>query len=168
MNLRPATNHDSSALIALIDAVYREYGEVMHTAGADSDLLEIEERYAGRGGDFVVLEDGQNNIVGCHAALPVDPGNGLLTFRRLYLKKSLRGGGHGMRLMDWAAKWARDQGYHRIEFWSDTRFEMAHKFFERYGFERTGEVRDMNDGALPYSEYFFRMDLSGTNHAPCQ
>jgi hypothetical protein len=38
MNLRKATNNDSEALI---DSIYSEYGEVMHTAGADSDLLEI-------------------------------------------------------------------------------------------------------------------------------
>ncbi len=160
MNLRRATNHDSPALIALIDAVYREYGEVMHTAGADSDLLEIEERYCGRQGDFVVLEDKQHHIVGCHATLPIDPENGLLTFRRLYLNKSLRGSGHGIRLMDWAVEWARDKGYRQVEFWSDTRFTTAHKFFEAYGFERTGDIRDMDDGALPYSEYFFRMNLT--------
>ncbi|MFP6871909.1 MAG: GNAT family N-acetyltransferase [Verrucomicrobiales bacterium] len=163
MNLRKATNNDSAALIVLIDSIYSEYGEVMHTTGADSDLLEIEGQYCGRGGDFVVLEDGQDHIVGCHAALPIDPGAGLLTFRRLYLEKSLRGGGHGIRLMDWAVQWAREKGYRRVEFWSDTRFTAAHKFFENYGFEGTGEVRDMNDGALPYSEYFFRMSLSGTN-----
>jgi len=160
MNLRRATNHDSPALIGLIDAAYREYGEVMHTAGADSDLLEIEGRYCGREGDFVVLEDGQQNIVGCHATLPIDPAAGLLTFRRLYLKKSLRGGGHGIRLMDWAVQWAREKEYRRVEFWSDTRFTPAHKFFDTYGFERTGEIRDMDDGALPYSEYFFRMNLT--------
>ena len=161
MKLRRATNQDSPELIALIDTVYREYGEVMHTAGADSDLLEIEGRYSGKGGDFVVLQDGENTIVGCHATLPIDTGIGLLTFRRLYLEKSLRGSGHGKSLMDWAVEWAREKEYRQVEFWSDTRFSAAHRFFETYGFERTGEIRDMDDGALPYSEYFFRMELAG-------
>jgi len=164
MKLRRATNQDSPELIALIDTVYREYGEVMHTAGADSDLLEIEGRYSGQGGDFVVLEDTAKTILGCHATLPIDAGKGLLTFRRLYLEKSLRGSGHGKRLMDWAVEWARKKGYRQVEFWSDTRFTAAHGFFKNYGFEGTGEVRAMNDGALPYSEYFFRMTLAGSSN----
>lgn len=160
MDLRPATDADGPALIELITTVYAEYGEVMHTAGADSDLLEIEARYAGRGGAFVVIEDKEGRIVGSHATSPVDPEAGLLTFRRLYLDKGQRGSGHGRLLMDWAVDWSRERGFRRIEFWSDTRFTPAHAFFERYGFTKTGEVRDMDDGALPYSEFFFCMDLA--------
>ena len=160
MTLRHATNDDSPALIALIDKVYREYGEVMHTAGADSALLAIEARYNEKGGDFIVMENAEHHIVGCHATLPIDTENGLLTFRRLYLEKSLRGSGHGKRLMEWALTWARESGYRRVEFWSDTRFTAAHRFFLNYGFKQTGKIRDMDDGALPYSEYFFCMDIS--------
>ena len=61
--------------------------------------------------------------------------------------------------MDWAVGWSRDHAYSRVQFWSDTRFEQAHRFFERYGFTKTGETRNMDDGALPYSEYFFTMEL---------
>ena len=159
MRLRPATDADGPALIALITAIYSDYGEVMHTAGADGDLLEVEARYANKGGAFVVLENETGEIVGCHATSPIDAEAGLITFRRLYLDKTLRGAGHGKHLMDWAVDWSRDQGYRRIEFWSDTRFTPAHAFFKRYGFTKTGEVRDMHDGALPYSEFFFEMDL---------
>ena len=157
--LRPATDADSEALVSLITAVYHEYGEVMFTEGADSDLLDLEARYAGRGGAFVVLEDEGGEIVGSHATLPIEGRDGLLTFRRLYLDRSLRGSGLGKDLMDWAVDWSRANSFRRVEFWSDTRFETAHRFFERYGFTRSGEVRDMDDGALPYSEYFFFMDL---------
>ncbi len=157
--LRPATDADSAALVAMIASIYGEYGETIFTEGADSDLLDIEGRYAGRGGAFVVLEGAGGEIVGSHAALPVDPGRGLLTFRRLYLDRSLRGRGLGRSLMDWAVNWGREHGFRRVEFWSDTRFVDAHKFFGRYGFERTGEQRQMHDGALPYSEFFFARAL---------
>ena len=159
MKLRAATDADSDALVALIGSVYDEYGEVMFTEDADSDLLDVESRYAGCGGAFVVLENGAGDVVASHATLPIDPEAGLLTFRRLYLDKSLRGTGLGIELMDWAVDWSREQGFRRVEFWSDTRFEHAHQFFERYGFTKTGEVREMDDGALPYSEYFFFMNL---------
>ena len=159
LNWRDATDADSAGLIELIGGVYEEYGEVMHTAGADSDLLSVEASYAGRGGAFIVLEDESGTILGSHATSPIDPDAGLLTFRRLYLHQSLRGQDVGKQLMDWAVGWSRDHGYRKVQFWSDTRFERAHAFFSKYGFTNTGETRDMDDGALPYSEYFFTMDL---------
>lgn len=55
--------------------------------------------------------------------------------------------------------WARDTGFERVEFWSDTRFERAHRFFEKFGFQKSGEVRDMTDSVVPYSEYFFFLEL---------
>ena len=131
----------------------------MHTAGADADLLAIEQSYKQRGGAFIIMEDSSGEIVACHATTPIDKGAGLITFRRLYLKRTLRGQKLGKRLMDWAVEWSRDAGFKRIEFWSDTRFTGAHEFFEHYGFTKSGEIREMNDGLLPYSEYFFSMDL---------
>jgi len=160
VKIRTATNADSEEIIALISSIYDEYGEVMYTDGADKDLLDINHHYQNSGGDFVVLENDQKRIVGSHATLPKDQSEGLITFRRLYLEKSMRGSGSGKTLMDWAVNWAKDHKYKRIEFWSDTRFKRAHKFFETCGFQKTGEIRDMNDGALPYSEYFFSLNLS--------
>jgi putative acetyltransferase len=81
------------------------------------------------------------------------------TFRRLYLDRSLRGAGTGTLLMRWAVEWALAHELTRVEFWSDSRFARAHRFFEKCGFIRTGEVRQMNDGAEPYAEYFFHGDL---------
>ena len=61
--------------------------------------------------------------------------------------------------MDWAVDWSIKNKFHRVEFWSDVRFKRAHSFFEKYGFVKSGEIREMNDGALPYSEFFFYMNL---------
>jgi hypothetical protein len=48
---------------------------------------------------------------------------------------------------------------HRIEFWSDTRFTRAHAFFARLDFHRDGRIRSMDDGYMPYQEYFFFRNL---------
>ena len=159
LHQRTASNADCPALIELITNVYQEYGEIMHTAGADSDLLDIEAHYHQRGGEFIVLEDSSGNIVASHATSPIDQEIGLLTFRRLYLHHSLRGNQIGKQLMDWAVDWSRNHGYLHVQFWSDTRFSRAHRFFERFGFTKTGEIRHMDDGAAPYSEFFFCLDL---------
>lgn len=131
----------------------------MYTDGADKDLLDIESQYPKMHGAFVVLENEYEEIVGSHATLPVNKSASLLAFKRLYLKQTLRGSGAGKHLMDWAVNWARDQGYRNVEFWSDTRFHRAHAFFKKYGFNCPGEIRNMEDGAMPYSEYFFQMEL---------
>lgn len=159
MNIRKASNSDSDEIISLITSVYDEYGEIMFTEGADRDLLDINQNYHEKGGDFVVMIDQEKKIVGSHATLPINKKDRVLTFRRLYLKKTHRGEGVGKRLMDWAVDWSKKNKFHRVEFWSDVRFKRAHSFFEKYGFVKSGEIREMNDGALPYSEFFFYMNL---------
>lgn len=156
VNIRPARSTDASDIVALIDAVYREYGDAVFLDGADGDLLDIEGCYHGAGGAFVVLDDGA--LRGTHAVLPL-PSPGVCTFRRLYLEPDLRGGDWGNRLMQWAIDWAIGRGFRRVEFWSDTRFSRAHRFFARHGFARDGRIRAMDDGAMPYREHFFFRDL---------
>jgi len=159
MNIRRATNNDSNEIISLITSIYNEYGEIMYTEGADRDLLDIRGNYHAKGGDFIVMVNEVDEIIGSHATLPINTKDGVLTFRRLYLKKNSRGEGAGKKLMDWAVKWSIENQFSRVEFWSDVRFKRAHDFFEKYGFVKSGEIREMNDGALPYSEFFFYMML---------
>jgi putative acetyltransferase len=155
--LRPFAADDEDGVIALVDRVYREYGERLCLKGADRDLTDIPGTYLQPGGSFVVLAG--DTILGSHAMLPLDRENGTCTFRRLYLDSSLRGTGWGETLMDWAVEDARGEGFQRVEFWSDTRFTRAHRFFERIGFQRDGRSREMVDGWSPYQEYFFWRDL---------
>ena len=159
MNIRRASNDDSNEIISLITSIYNEYGEIMYTEGADRDLLDIRGNYRAKGGDFIVMVNEVDEIIGSHATLPINTKDGVLTFRRLYLKKNYRGEGAGKKLMDWAVKWSIENQFNRVEFWSDVRFKRAHDFFEKYGFVKSGEIREMNDGALPYSEFFFYMML---------
>jgi len=156
--LRPWVISDKEQVIRLIDGVYREYGDEICLTGADADLLDVEANYRAKQGEFMVLEMNAA-VVGSHAVVPLDREKSLATIRRLYLNGQYRGQGFGLLLMDWAIKWARESGLRRLEFWSDTRFSRAHAFFQRVGFERTGQVRHLDDGAMPYSEYFFCGDL---------
>ena len=107
---------------------------------------------------MVVLDDA-GRVRGTHAVLPEATWVKVGVFRRLYLEAALRGGPWGVRLMEWAIDWARAHSIHRIEFWSDTRFTRAHVFFARFGFQRDGCIRSMDDGYMPYQEYFFFLNL---------
>jgi putative acetyltransferase len=158
IQLRPARLEDQAAIRALIDAIYHEYGDRLCLENADRDLLDIDSYYIKAGGAFVVLDDA-GGVRGTHAVLPEATRAGVGVFRRLYLEAALRGGPRGAQLMRWAIDWARDHNMHRIEFWSDTRFTRAHAFFVRLGCQRDGRIRSMDDGCMPYQEYFFFLNL---------
>ena len=159
--IRIATNTDCKGIINLIGAVYAEYGDrvCLDEGGAEAELQDVEANYRGRGGDFWVLDlDGK--ILGTHAALPDKSDPAVCGFRRLYLDESLRGETDwGHQLMQVTIDWARDNGFQRVQFWSDTRFERAHRFFAKFGFQPDGRKREMLDSHEPYSEYFFKLEL---------
>lgn len=156
--LRAAAVSDSAAIITLIDSVYREYGDQICLTGADSDLADIESHYHRKGDKFIVLVH-EGRIIGSHSVVRVSFADPVCTFKRLYLEKSYRGSKLGWELMSWAICEAKLTGFNKVEFWSDSRFLRAHHFFEKFGFTRTGKVRDMTDGSMPYSELHFFRDL---------
>lgn len=167
--IRHATHQDQPGIIALIDSVFQEYSTSIDTEGSESDLNDIRHHYVDQSGQFWVLvdpADPSNRVHGCHAALPLteshDPSisdQKVCTFKRLYLAANLRGGGWGQQLMQTTIEWARTHGFHRVEFWSDTRFTRAHHFFASLDFETNNEIRTMHDSHEPYQEIFFWKDL---------
>lgn len=158
MKIRPVESSDSEGIIALIDGAYREHGDRLCLDAADADLMNVVGHYSSGDSAFVVLDD-DGKVAGTHGLVPVDASLGLCTFRRLYLRSDLRGTGWGDKLMHWAIDTARQIGFRRVEFWSDTRFTRAHRFFRRLGFQQDGRVREMNDAWEPYREFFFWREL---------
>lgn len=158
MNLRQANNEDADVIISLIDETYQKHGDKIWLEGYDSDLLDIEDNYFNNGGHFVVLEK-NGTIIGTHATQPINLPEGLLTFRRLYLKPEYHGTEASHTLFKWAMDWAIKQQFKRVEFWSDTRYNRAHNFFKKYGFAKTGAIQHLEDAPDPYSEYQFFLDL---------
>jgi putative acetyltransferase len=163
-SIRLATQADTDGVVELIDGILKEYGDriCLTPGGSEADLLDFESGYRAKGGEFWVLEsvkEGDSRIIGTHATRP-DPNNGeVCTFKRLYLHSEFRGTNWGRDLMQVTIDWARNSDFKRVEFWSDTRFERAHRFFEKFGFQKSGEERHMTDSVVPYSEYFFFLEL---------
>jgi len=157
VNIMPGRDSDSPEVVALIEEIYGEYGEVMFLEGADGDLVAIEETYRGHGGEFWVCRDGAGQLVGT-VAVKLDAAAGEATLKRLYVHEDLRGTGLADRLFDTVVAWAAARGAARLVSWSDTRFTRAHAFYAKRGLAQIGQ-RDMTDGAMPYSEYGYAMDL---------
>lgn len=165
VKIRIATNADCDGIVALIDGVLREYNDriCLEEGGSEADLLDLQTGYFDRGGCFWVLESiddkGRSSIMGTHATRPYPGKENVCTFKRLYLHRDLRGTHWGSDLMQVTIDWANEKQFGSVEFWSDTRFERAHRFFEKFGFQKTGRRREMDDSAIPYAEFHFRLEL---------
>lgn len=163
MRIRLAARTDQPQIVRLIADIFREYGETICLDNCDSDLLDLERNFTTPGGCFWVLEE-QGRVRGTVAVTPAQetavdpPGHCLL--KRLYLHPSLRGAAWGRELMQTAVDWARQHGFQRMEFWSDSRFARAHNFYQKFGCQMTGQSRVMHDSYEPYEEYHFLLELA--------
>jgi putative acetyltransferase len=157
MKLRNATSSDSDAIVSLIAAVYEEYGERMCLDGADSDLVAIDNHYAE--GAFMVCEAPNGGVAGTVALIADRARPSVCWLKRFYLDAQFRGLGPADAMLRWALERAGALKMDRMEFWSDTRFERAQRFYEKNGFIRSGTVRTMYDAHEPYDEFFFYRDL---------
>ena len=132
----PADRLDVAGIIALIGRVYAEYGFVFDPATEVPDLLAFEDHYAPPRGAFFVVRQG-GLVVGSVGVERLDEGTAEL--HRLYLDARLRGQGTGRALAQGVLDWCSTRTVTRLVLWSDTRFEQAHRLYERMQFQRTGE-----------------------------
>lgn len=145
-------------VIELIHRVFDEYGFIWDPEDEFWDLLTEEHSFPYRApiGGMWVMRDEQGTVVGSIAANRID--GPTVELHRLYLDAHLRGRGLGRRLLETAVDWAREHGAWRIELWSDTRFEDAHRLYERLGYVKSGsrKLDDVNHTV----EFRYESDLS--------
>ena len=146
-----AARADAPGVVELIGRVYREYDFVYQPEVEVPDLFRFDQHYAPpRGAFFVVREN--DVVVGSAGVERVDDGSAEL--HRLYLDARLRGRGTGRALVEAVLDWCRTERIPRLILWSDTRFDQAHRLYERMGFRRTGE-RVLPDDLNQTREYGF-------------
>ena len=113
--------------------------------------------YANLGGASWTAEaDGQ--IVGMIATRPLH--DGAWEICRVYVLPEWHGGGLGHRLLDTAEAHAAAAGATRLVLWSDTRFDRAHRFYEKRSYVRSGPVRVLADISNSL-EYGFTNSVDG-------
>jgi GNAT superfamily N-acetyltransferase len=131
------------AVSSLIGRVYDEYGLIFDSAEELPDLLAFTRHYCAPHGIFFVLRN-HDSVVGS-VGIERLQGHGA-EFHRLYLEAALRGRGLGRSLVETGISWCRAEGIRHLLLWTDTRFDRAHRLYERMGFQRTGEraLHDIN------------------------
>ncbi len=154
--IRRGRDSDADALIALTWVCWSQYPGVR----MDVDLEMPEYRalatyYADLGGALWVDERG-GAITGMIATRPLQ--DGVWEICRVYVEPALHGSGLGHQLLDTAEAFAA--GAERFVLWSDTRFERAHRFYEKRSFVRRGPIRVLNDISASL-EYRFEKPRDG-------
>ncbi len=145
MKLRLGRDDDAEGFIALIGAAWSEYpGVVLDVDGEEPDLRALATHFAKAGGALWALE--QDGVVtGMVATRPVSGSTWEIC--RMYVAPALRGGGVASDLLRTAEDHARAGGATRLILWTDTRFDRAHRFYERQGFVRDGGIRPLFDAS---------------------
>jgi GNAT superfamily N-acetyltransferase len=175
MSLRTATAADSTAVAAVVEAVYAEYGFVWEPEGCQADLYDLGTHYLERGHLVWVAADGiaVQGVIGLKLFDPVPGPVGSAVevegavrlagcdaaLARLYVHPRARRRGAGTDLLRTALDAARRRGRRAVEIWSDKRLEGAHRLYERFG------ARPVADRLIfdpdPCEEWGLFVDLGG-------
>lgn len=141
--IRSGRDADGPGIIALIRACWSAYpGVKMDVAREMPELHALHSHYTDKGGKLWIAQSGAN-VVGMAAVRPMSPK--VWEICRVYVDPSLHGSGLGHALLDQAEGYAITAGADRLVLWSDTRFERAHRFYQRRSYVFDGPVRVLND-----------------------
>jgi GNAT superfamily N-acetyltransferase len=142
--LRPGRDDDATAFIDLIAAAWAEYpGAQMDVDGENPELRALATHFAQAGGALWAAEDA-GRLLGMVATRPHGRSWELC---RMYVAPDQRGTGLAATLLRKAEDHARNHGAIRMELWSDTLFDRAHRFYERNAYIRAGGIRPLADAA---------------------
>jgi putative acetyltransferase len=157
-SLRPGRDSDAQGLIALIGGVFSEYpGCVLELDGEMPELRRIASYFAEHDGRFWVAER-EGEIVGCIGLTPASDPRGI-ELKKLYVRSTERKSGLGGRLVALVEAAAHERGAAFIDLWSDTRFTTAHAFYEKRGWVRGPNTRELHDLSQTV-EYYFSKPLT--------
>ncbi len=126
--------NDRSFAADIIRSVLSEYSLAWEANGADKDVLEVEEYYFEKGGDFWVIEY-QGEIVGTTAYYPIKRGKNSVEIRKMYLLPKARGLGLGKFLLQQLEADIECRGFKQIWIETASVLNEAVKLYESNGYK---------------------------------
>jgi putative acetyltransferase len=159
-DIRGARDGDAWDLIGVIAECWAEFpGCVMDVHAELPEMLRPASHYEALHGRCWVA-DRLGRTVGMIALSPTDDAR-VVALQKLYVAHVARGKGLGATLVDLVEEEARRRDAVAIELWSDTRFAGAHRLYERLGYARAEQTRQLQDLSNSV-EYHFRKELGAT------
>lgn len=149
--IRPGRDADADGFIALVGACWSLYpGVILDVDGEVPELRALASHYAAAGGAvwaaeaaFGARDGAAAAIAGMIATRPMD--DGAWEICKVYVHPDAHGGGLAHRLLDTAEAHAIASGATRLVLWTDTRFDRAHRFYEKRSYVRAGPIRVLDD-----------------------
>lgn len=142
--LRAGRDDDAAGFIALIDACWSAYPNCVLDVDAEvPELRALATYFAEAGGALWVAEDA-GRVIGMAATRPMQA-DSAWEICKVYVAAEARGTGLAHALLDAVEQHARAAGAARLVLWTDTRFEAAHRFYEKRGYVRQGAIRILDD-----------------------
>ena len=123
----------------IIGSVLAEYGLRWEPQNADEDVLNVEEFYQDKGGEFWVVER-QSKLVGTAAYYPIKRGNNAVEIRKMYLLPEVRGQGLGTFLLIELEKRIAERGFDEIWIETATVLKEAVFLYENNGYQLASGV----------------------------
>lgn len=142
--LRAGRDADAADFIRLVGDAWGEYPNcILDVDGEVPELRALASYFAAAGGALWAAE-AAGRVVGMVATRPLGSDRAW-EICKMYVEKAQRGTGLAHALLGGAEEHARGQGAQRIVLWTDTRFEAAHRFYEKRGYVRSGSIRILDD-----------------------
>ena len=172
MTVRPWQPGDETGIVAVVKAVYDEYGFIWDEHGYHSDLYNIAGQFSGPNRFWVATsEESVTGTAGVEFFEPHPHGTAATTevdgvprvagadceIVRLYVLASARGRGVGRALFESAVSYAKSVGRARMEIWSDVVFKEAHGLYQSFGARVVAHRKC--DYPEAYEEYGLVLDL---------
>lgn len=139
--IRRGKRSDAEALSSLVRDVLLEYGLPPDPKGTDADVLDVNRNYHAQGGEFEVLVDAGDEIVGCYGLYPLSPG--ILELRKMYFRPHIRGKGWGKALLRRAISRARALGAHELRLETASVLVEAIALYRAFGFRQEIDAPDV-------------------------
>ena len=140
----------------VIFSVLREYGLGCEPVGADQDVVQVEQAYWQRGGEFWVVEQA-GRIVGTAGYYPIDRSENAVEIRKMYLLPEVRGKGLGRFLLNTLEQAIAAKGFQTIWLETATVLKEAVNLYERSGYQPGTTVETSRCDRV----YFKSVSMSG-------
>jgi GNAT superfamily N-acetyltransferase len=141
--IRVGRDADANGFIDLIHACWSEYPSIKIAIDAElPELHALASHYTNQGGALWTAE-AERRVVGMIGVVPGPDKTWEIV--RLYILQRYRGTELALQLLASAELYARSAGAVRLVLWSDTRFDRAHRFYEKHSYIRHGPIRVLHD-----------------------
>ncbi|MBC5825633.1 MAG: GNAT family N-acetyltransferase [Candidatus Eremiobacteraeota bacterium] len=154
--VREVRDADSARILEILAAAFAEYPGCVLELREVPELLRPATSASAHGVRFWVATR-ERLVVGFASVAPTaEPG--LLELKKLYAHPDVHGTGVGRVLLSLVERDAAAHDARRIHLWTDTRFTKAHRVYERRGYVRLPETRELHDVSRSV-EYHYQKEL---------